>query len=87
MTNQRDELHLEVKDKECDEEEVVSLVLMTKDRHMISGTITHYKSCIQLAVHVQILPHGICNQLLAQSKGGAYQDLAMCLQTYHRSQS
>ena len=25
MTKQRDELHLEVKDKECDEEEVVSL--------------------------------------------------------------
>ena len=40
VTNQRDELHLEVNNKECDEEEVVSLALMTKDRHMISGTIS-----------------------------------------------
>ena len=50
---------------------------------MISGTLTcfvTYKTCIlehvQLAVHVQLLPHGICNQLFAHSKGGAYQDLA-----------
>ena len=50
--------------------------------HMISGTLASlhtrlvYLQHVQLAVHVQLLPHGICNQLFAHSKGGAYQDLA-----------
>ena len=37
VTNQRDELQLQAEDMEREEDDLVSIALMTKDRHMISG--------------------------------------------------
>ena len=37
LTDQRDELHLEVDGIEQKEDDLVSIALMTKDKHMISG--------------------------------------------------
>ena len=37
ITNQQDELNLEVEDIDLEEDDLVSIALMTKDKHMISG--------------------------------------------------